>query len=252
MKLTVVGCGDAFGSGGRFNTCFMIESGRRTILLDCGASTTVALRAHGLDSNMIDGVILTHLHGDHFGGLVFLLMEAQFLSRRERPLSIFGPPGTRERLRAALEVFFAGSSGNKWRFAWDVTEMAPAVPTEALGFTVLTAEVVHYSGAPSTGVRLSEGGVTLAYSGDTEWTDALLPLADGADLFIIECYDYDRKLPGHLCWTVIKERLPQLRAKRIMLTHMNPSMLAKRHEAAAEGLLLAEDGMKIDVVAKKC
>jgi ribonuclease BN (tRNA processing enzyme) len=67
MKLTVIGCGDAFGSGGRFNTCFMIDSGDRRVLLDCGASTPVALKARNVDLNSIDGVILSHLHGDHFG-----------------------------------------------------------------------------------------------------------------------------------------------------------------------------------------
>src|SRR5690348_6016569 len=106
MKLTVIGCGDAFGSGGRSNTCFMVEEGGCTILLDCGASAPVALKARNVDLNTIDGVVLSHLHGDHFGGLPFLLLDWQFHQRRERPLTIAGPPGTRERLDAACEVFF--------------------------------------------------------------------------------------------------------------------------------------------------
>src|SRR5437763_2124944 len=109
MRLTVIGCGDAFGSGGRFNTCFMIETGR-TFLLDCGASTPVAMRARAIDPNTIDGVVLSHLHGDHFGGLPFLLLDAQLPSRRDRPFVIAGPPGTRERINAALEVFFPRST----------------------------------------------------------------------------------------------------------------------------------------------
>ena len=56
MRLTVIGSGDAFGSGGRFNTCFMIEADGRTILLDCGASSPVALKARNIDFNAIDGV----------------------------------------------------------------------------------------------------------------------------------------------------------------------------------------------------
>ena len=119
-RLTIVGCGDAFGSGGRFNTCFWLKTAKATLLVDCGASSLVALKARGLDHADIDGIVLSHLHGDHFGGLPFLFLDAQFLSRRERPLLIAGPPGTRARLDAALEVFYPGSTANKWRFAHEV------------------------------------------------------------------------------------------------------------------------------------
>ncbi len=247
MRLTVIGSGDAFGSGGRFNTCFMIESGERKVLLDCGASSMVALKARLIDLNSIDGVILSHLHGDHFGALPFFLLDSQFHARRERPLTILGPPGTRERLDAACHVFFPGSHKNKWRFPLDVGEIPPGEPRDALGFSIRTAEVIHNSGAPSTAVRLESGGKVLAYSGDTEWTDALIPIAESADLFIIECYDYDRNLSGHVNFTKLKEQRPALKARRIMLTHMNPTMLARQDEARAEGLLVASDGLVLDV-----
>jgi ribonuclease BN (tRNA processing enzyme) len=247
MRLTIVGSGDAFGSGGRFNTCLMIETGGRTVLLDFGASSLVALRAQGFDPARVDGVILSHLHGDHFGGLPFLLLDAQFLTRRERPLVIAGPPGARERIEAALEVFFPRSSATKWRFPWEVVEVTPGEAREVFGLTVATSEVVHPSGAPSTAVRLSDGRKVLAYSGDTEWTDALIPIADGADLFIVECYEYGRPVTGHISWSLLKDQLPHLRAKRIMLTHMNPSMLARAEEAKQLGLLIAEDGLALEV-----
>src|SRR5215217_1121597 len=177
MRLTVIGCGDAFGSGGRFNTCFLVQASEATILLDCGASSMVALHGRGVDPNTIDGVILTHLHGDHFGGLPFFLLAAQFLTRREKPLLIAGPTGTQERVLAAMEVFFPGSSKTKWRFDLKVEEMTTGVPYEKLGFDIQTTEVLHYSGAPSTAVRLSNRERILAYSGDTEWTDALFAVA---------------------------------------------------------------------------
>jgi ribonuclease BN (tRNA processing enzyme) len=246
MRLTVIGSGDAFGSGGRFNTCFMVETAR-TVLLDCGASSPVALRARGIDFNTVDGVILSHLHGDHFGGLPFLLLDAQLPSRRKRPLTIAGPPGTRDRLHAAMEVFFPRSTTMKWRFPLDVIEIAPGEPAEILGLHVRTAEVVHQSGAPSTAVRLFDGDKTLAYSGDTEWTDALLPIAEGADLFICECYDYARPTTGHMSWNHLQTRLPVLRARRIMITHMSATTLARLDEVRGSGVLIAEDGLVVDV-----
>src|SRR4051794_3198187 len=173
MRLTIVGSGDAFGSGGRFNTCFMVEAAGRTILIDCGASSLVALKARQIDINTIDGVMLSHLHGDHFGGLPFFLLDAQFLTRRDKPLVIAGPPGTRSRLSAAMEVFFPGAGATKWRFPLHVEEIAIGARCDLLGLGIVASEVVHQSGAPSTAVRIADRGRVLAYSGDTEWTDAL-------------------------------------------------------------------------------
>lgn len=82
MQLQVLGCGDAFGSGGRFNTCFHLAGSAGTILIDCGASALIAMRRFGVEPNRIDTVFLTHLHGDHFGGLPWLILDGQLVSGR--------------------------------------------------------------------------------------------------------------------------------------------------------------------------
>jgi len=246
MRLTIVGSGDAFGSGGRFNTCFFLETAKATLLVDCGASALPALKALAIDPNRIDGVMLSHLHGDHFGGLPFFLLDGQFLARREKRLLIAGPPGTRERLNAALEVFFPKSSGSKWRFRWDVEEIPVGVESGVLGHSLLTAEVLHQSGAPSTALRLSDGAKVFAYSGDTEWTDALLPIARDTDLFMCECYAYAGRLTGHMSWEILKARISDLRARQFMVTHMNPTMLARLDEIKAAGVLVAADGLVME------
>jgi ribonuclease BN (tRNA processing enzyme) len=247
MRLTIVGSGDAFGSGGRSHTCFFLETAKAALLVDCGASAMTALQVRGIDLNAIDGVVLSHLHGDHFGALPFLLLDWQFLARRDRPLLIAGPPGTRGRLDAALEVFFPKSTGIKWRFPWTVQEVTPGRADEVLGHAVVTAEVIHQSGAPSTALRLSDGEKAFAYSGDTEWTDALLAIARDADLFLCECYAYAGQLTGHMSWEILQTRISALGARRMMLTHMNPTMLARHDEARAAGLLIAEDGLVLEV-----
>jgi ribonuclease BN (tRNA processing enzyme) len=248
MRLTVVGSGDAFGSGGRFNTCFILETAKGVVSVDFGASSLVALKARAIDSDRIDCILLSHLHGDHFGGLPFLLLDAQFLARRERPLLIAGPPGTRLRIDTLLEAFFPLSSLNKWRFPWKVMELDVGSSNEVLGHLVTTTEVVHFSGTPSTALRISDGEKVFAYSGDTEWVDALPAIAADADLFMVECYKYSGHPSGHLTWQVLRPRIKELRARRIMLTHMNPTMLERLDEVRADvpGLLFAEDGTVIE------
>src|SRR5207244_2852267 len=103
------------------------------------------------------------------------------------------------------------------------------------------------SGAPSTAVRLSDGHALCVYSGDTEWTEALLPVADGAGLFIIECYGFAGRIAGHVTWEILKPRLPDLRAKKIMVTHMNPTVLAHLDEIRAAGVEIADDGKVVEL-----
>jgi ribonuclease BN (tRNA processing enzyme) len=247
MRLTIVGCGDAFGSGGRANTCFWIEAKACTIALDFGATSLVALKRMSLDPNRLDGIVLSHLHGDHFGALPFLLLDAQFDSRREKPLTIIGPVGTADRLRAALEVFFPGSSGNKWRFPLHVIDLPCRTPHRFGALEIFTTEVVHPSGAPSTAVRLTDGERTLVYSGDTSWTEALVEIADGADLYITECYRFSGAPVAHLDFQTIDANRARFEAKRFMLTHMSVEVLDRLAEIEARGYLTAHDGLVIDI-----
>ena len=90
MQLRFVGCGDALGSGGRLNTCFHVSGESVNFLIDCGATSLPALKRYGIARDDIDLVLITHFHGDHFGGLPYLLLDAQF-AKRKRPLVIAGP-----------------------------------------------------------------------------------------------------------------------------------------------------------------
>lgn len=149
MHLHFLGTGDAFGSGGRFNTCFLVERGGNNLLIDCGASSMIAMRRFGVDPNSIGVILVTHLHGDHFGGLPFFVLDAQLVSRRPRPLTIVGPKGTVARAEALMEASFPGSSKVERRFAIETIEIdvrertsMPEVDAFVTGFPVR-----HPSGA---------------------------------------------------------------------------------------------------------
>jgi ribonuclease BN (tRNA processing enzyme) len=111
----------------------------------------------------------------------------------------------------------------------------------------VSTEVVHPSGAPSTALRISKNGSLFAYSGDTGWTDRLIAVADGADLFTIECSSGEARLPHHLDWPTLKANLSRLRAKRVAVTHMGDSALARIPEIRAAGVHVTYDGEIVDL-----
>jgi ribonuclease BN (tRNA processing enzyme) len=244
MQVTFLGSGDAFGSGGRFNTCFLVETQEGRFLVDCGASSLIAMRKFGIDPNTIRTVFISHLHGDHFGGLPFMVLDGQFYSRRTGPLAIVGPPGLRDRLTQALEVFFPGSSKTAQRFEIEVQEMSAGETYPINGVQVTPFLVNHACGAPPFALRLKCDGKILAYTGDTEWTDTLLSACRDADLLISEALTFDRKVKFHLDYVSLKANLESIGAKRVILTHLGPDMLAHSAEVVEER---ARDGMVVEV-----
>jgi ribonuclease BN (tRNA processing enzyme) len=244
MRLQFLGSGDAFGSGGRFNTCFHLErAAHGHVLVDCGASSMVAIRKWQVDPNAVSTVLVSHLHGDHFAGLPFLLLDAQLVSRRTAPLTLAGPPGFRERLDIVMEAMFAGSTKVERRFALEVRELALHERVELNELAVTPYLMKHYSGAPSYALRIETEGKVLTYSGDTEWVDELIPAGRDADLFICEAYFFDKVMKYHIDYSTLARRLPDIGAKRTIVTHMSAELLGRQGEIALEA---AHDGLVVE------
>jgi ribonuclease BN (tRNA processing enzyme) len=244
MRLQFLGSGDAFGSGGRFNTCFHLErAAHGNVLVDCGASSMVAIRKWQVDPNAVSTVLISHLHGDHFAGLPFLLLDAQLVSRRTAPLTLAGPPGFRERLDIVMEAMFAGSTKVERRFALEVRELALHERVELNELAVTPYLMKHYSGAPSYALRIETEGKVLTYSGDTEWVDELIPAGRDADLFICEAYFFDKVMKYHIDYSTLARRLPDICAKRTIVTHMSAELLGRQGEIALEA---AHDGLVVE------
>jgi ribonuclease BN (tRNA processing enzyme) len=243
VKVRFLGSGDAFGGGGRFQTCIHLESSTAQVLMDCGASSLIAMRRFGVDPSAIDAVILSHLHGDHFGGVPFLILQGHF-TRRARPLVVVGPRGVEARVREAMEVFFPGSSQIERRFDVRFTELTDQKTLLLGSISVTPFGVVHASGAAPFALRVAGDGKIVAYSGDTEWTDSLIDAARGADLFVCEAYTFDKPVKFHLDYTTVDAQAERLGARRIILTHMGRDMLAREAEARFER---AHDGLVVTI-----
>ncbi len=244
MQLRFVGCGDALGSGGRNNTCFHVTGASVNFLIDCGASSLPALQRLGIARDDIDLVLITHFHGDHFAGLPFLLLDAQF-SRRSRPLVIAGPQGIEARLAQVMEALFEHSSTTKQRFELSVVALKPEETRKLGAVNVTPYPVVHgSSGGPFLAYRIEAEGRVIAYSADTEWTPTLIPLARDADLFIAEAYTYDKVVKNHLSLATLEPHLPAINPKRLILTHMSDDMLGRLDTVAYTA---ASDGMVVEL-----
>jgi ribonuclease BN (tRNA processing enzyme) len=247
MKLTVVGCGDAFGSGGRLQSAYLLDTDAGSVLIDCGATVTTGLARLGRDANTISTIVISHLHGDHFGGLVWIFVQALYSAKRTAPLTVFGPPGIEARFLAAAEVLFPGCTGVPRRFQLRFEEMPTGATVETGPLTTTTYLVEHPSGAPTHALRCVRKNRTFAFSADSRWCDAIVEAGAGADLFLIECYKYDTRAGYHMAWTDIAPNLARIRAGRLLLTHMSDEMLANRANLACDGVLFAEDGMVLDI-----
>lgn len=244
MRLTFIGCGDAFGSGGRLNTCFHVQGEQVNFLIDCGASSLIGLKAREVDRNRIQAIFVTHFHADHFGGIPFFMLDAQFFSRRTEPLTIVGPRGLHEWYERVMETAFPGSSKTAPKFELKLQELGAGEQAQVAGVTVQAFQAHHGNpGGPFFSYRLTAEGRSVAYTGDTEWTDALVDAARGVDLFVAEAYFYDKKVKLHLDLATLVENLPRIHPKRLVLTHMSEEMLER---VPGLGYETARDGMVVE------
>jgi len=189
----------------------------------------------------VDAVLVSHLHGDHFGGLPFLILDAQF-GHRQRPLLVAGPPGTRDRVLQAMEVLFPGSSQTDQHFPMTFVELLAGSTTDLGTLSVVPYEVRHASGAPAYALQVTCDGKVIAYSGDTEWTEALLEAARGADLFICEAYFFERKIRYHLDYQTLAQHRSEFACRRLVVTHMSIDIRGRVPEMDVE---FAEDGKEL-------
>ncbi len=244
MRVHFLGCGDAFGSGGRNHSAYLVEASDRLFLLDCGPTTLLSMKRAGINPQRLDAIILSHLHGDHFGGLPFFFLEYLYQAPRTKPLSIAGPPTTEERVRTLTHCMYPGTSERNQLLPIRFHILEPGKQESIEGIEILPFRVPHQVREISLGLKISYQGKQILYSGDSAWTDQFVTYAQGVDLFICECSHFERGTPDHMSYQKIRENLPRLKCKNLVLTHMDEEMLAHRLELPVTS---AEDGMVVEI-----
>lgn len=241
VEVRFLGSGNAFAAGGRGHACILVTAPEGRILLDCGSSALPAITA-ACDPASIDAVAITHLHGDHFGGLPFLAMQQQYAGRT-RPLTFGGPPSLGARFLEAASALYVDYFDTP--FPYELSFLTLHETPKRLGPAEVEARpVTHVASSEPHGLRVRIGGKLIAYSGDAAWSEALPRLADGADLFICEATTYTTNDPVHLSAREIVAHRDELRAKRIVVTHLGAEALANLDRL---GIQHAVDGTVLDL-----
>jgi ribonuclease BN (tRNA processing enzyme) len=202
----------------------------------------IGLKRMNIDPNAIDTIFVSHLHGDHFGGIAFIEREAQIEGGRTRPLTVVGPEGIEKAVQASLDAFFPGASNVSRAFPLEFAAYSAGSSWHRDQITLSAVRASHTLGTNAHALRVDAGGTAIVYSGDGEWTDELPAIANGADLLICEAYTYERARRNHLTFATLKSHLSQLGCKRLLLTHMSTDMLQRLpvsdFEAAYDGLVI--------------
>ena len=241
-EVVFIGTSDAFGAGGRRQSAILVRGRRGAFLLDCGATTNTGLSELGIDRDEIDVVLISHFHGDHFGGIPLLLLAALYEDERTRPLQIAGPPGIEARVRELARAMGHTIADLDWTFPVTFIDLHAGEKRQIGPVEVEAFETRHQIEAHPHGHRVNSGSETLVYSGDTGWFDELPRRASGADLFICECTFHTRVFDYHLNLEQLVERRGDFDAGRIVLTHLGSEMADLRGSVPFE---TADDGMLI-------
>ena len=244
MRVTVLGSGDAFSSGGRGHAAYLIETANSTFLLDCGSQVLQSMKRFGHDPAQLDFVLLSHLHGDHFGGVPFLFMDYRYESRRTRPFAVYGPPDTTRRVGRLFDALYERTATEPSPFPLTFRELPPRTPVQIGDVTVTPVPVQHAEGMVCYALRVTAGGKTVLYSGDAAWTDAFIDLSRDVDLFICECTYFETRLDIHISYPELAAKAQGLGCRRLLLSHLGSEPLRHRAEITLE---CAEDGMVLDL-----
>lgn len=251
MKLTVLGSGTIVPSSARASSSYLLETADSVILMDMGVDVLRRMTEIGVGIRDIDAVLLSHFHPDHSAGLVPCLFASKYAmgSVRDRDLTLIGGVGLSafyENLKAAYDGWIVPD-----QYVLELVEALPGEEYRVGDVTIGFSPVSH--NPESLAFRLESDGVTLVYSGDTDWSEDLIALASDADALILECsFPDDMKVPGHLTPTEAAELAERAGVGTLILTHFYPPMETVNLDAVVASrfsgsLIIARDFMTVEI-----
>ncbi|MFZ5573284.1 MAG: MBL fold metallo-hydrolase [Thermodesulfobacteriota bacterium] len=251
-RITTLGTGTCVPSLRRSACSVLVETGTETILLDAGPGTMRRLLEHGTTVFDVTHIFFSHFHPDHTGELATFLFANNYpdSTRRKNNLTISGGPGFRKFFSGLEQVY-----GNWIRLEpqlFRILELNPAIEDRwhTNRTSVSFSPVEHRPESLAYRLNFSDG-ISVVYSGDTDFSEDLVVLADGADVLICESALPDgSKAPGHLTPSLAGEIARRARVRMLVLTHFYPDcdqadIAGQCRNTYAGTLFLAEDLWRI-------
>ncbi len=212
------------------------------MLLECGPSVLAGMKRAKLDTLALDSVLISHLHGDHFGGIAYLFMEYTFVATRTTPLILAGPPGLEERVFAVHKALYSEKIFRRLNFEIEYVEIRPGDSLTLADNEIEAFEVPHSAEPFSLGYRIeTPDDRTMLFSGDS---DAFVEKSRDVDLFLCECCTLEPMTPVHINYRELLAQRDRLQCKRLLLTHLGTDM----RQASSLEFELAQDGMSVELV----
>jgi ribonuclease BN (tRNA processing enzyme) len=240
MQLTVLGCAGSFPGAESACSAYLLEADGFTLLLDFGSGSLSALQRYA-DMYSIDAILLTHLHGDHMlDACSYIVVRRYMPGGPLPPVPMYAPAGAPDRIAAAY-------SGDSEPVDDVYTFYSLQTGTFPIGPFTVTADRVNHP-IETYGVRVEHDGRVVAYSSDTAPCEALLRLAQDADLFLCEASYLDgvENPPDlHLTGGEAGEAATKANVRRLLLTHLVPAWAS---EASTVDAATATYGGPVDVV----
>ena len=243
MRLTVLGKSPSWQDAGGACSGYLVEEDGTTVVVDCGNGVFGKLRKFR-DYTRVDGVVISHLHADHFLDLVPFSYALTY-APRQQPVAVDRWPGTAcpELIapRGARDTFrrVVGAWGNDDLIenAFNLCEYEPTDSPQVGSLRFSFHEVPHFTETFAIAVESDNGGGRLVFGADSSPTDELVEFARDCDLLLVEA-----TLPrpersgerGHLTPREAGEHGRDAGAKRVVLTHISDELdeLWARNEAA--------------------
>ena len=195
FRVTLLGTGTPVPSPTRFGNSTLVEAGDTKLVFDFGRGVTIRLAQLRIPFGNISAHFLTHFHSDHLGGLPDLWLTGWLrppYGQRNKPLVIYGPPGTaamtrglREAFKIDIETRLDDEKNPPDGIAFDAHDVEPGVVYENGGVKVIAFANDHSDKVkPSYGYRIEYRGHSVVLSGDTKYSPNVVKHATDADLFI--------------------------------------------------------------------
>ncbi len=237
MKLQFVGTG-AIGAKER-SACTLINN---EILIDLGNGNAKSIKQLGHSIEKIKAVFITHLHGDHYADIPFLILDRMILkTKTNNELVIYGPEKLEENVRVAYEVFFDNYERYKNDAGIKFATVKESKDISVDKYEVTPYKVDHGKLQPAYGYIVKKDNKSVGFSGDSVYCKAIDEIVKKSDVSVLDMSSV-KTVPGHMGMEDILKICEKYPEKTIIATHMHAETRIIANDLKVKNLIIPNDG----------